>query len=321
MTPETLAPLIVAARERIRAHVRHTPLDLSLGLSDTLDLEVHLKCEHLQHSGSFKYRGATNKLMSLSADQRAAGVITASSGNHGLGVATAGRVHGVRPRIFLPNNVSPTKLSGIRALGALVELVDGDAYGAELEAIRTASSQGATYISPYNDAAVMAGQGTIGLEILDDFPEVEAVFISVGGGGLIGGIGTALKAARPNIAVIGCWPENAPALMKALETGAIHPVPEQPTLSDGTAGGVEEDSITFPVCQQVIDRTIAVSEDEIRAAMRDIGIFERWMVEGAAGVALAGLASLRAEFAGKKCAVVLCGRNIALDKYTAAVGL
>jgi threonine dehydratase len=158
------------------------------------------------------------------------------------------------------------------------------------------------------------------MELIEQAPQLDAVFISVGGGGLIGGTGTALKQLRPQTRVVGVWPENSPCLLRALEAGQIIDVPESPTLSDGTAGAVEPGSVTFPVCQSVIDQTVTITEAEIAAAMRTVAAAERWIVEGAAGVALAGLVKVADAFKGRKVAVVLCGRNVAFETFLQAIG-
>jgi threonine dehydratase len=281
--------------------------------------ELYLKCEHLQHTGSFKFRGASNKIRLLDAQQRSQGVITASSGNHGQGVALAGKLAGVPVTVYAASSASSLKLEAIRALGAEVVTLDSDPLSVELEAARQAQHQGKLFISPYNDAQIIAGQGSIGMELFEQQPELDAVFASVGGGGMISGIGTALKQLKPGIEIVGCWPANAPTLQRSLAAGEIIEMEEGDTISDGTAGGVEPGSITFPLCQRLLDRTVLVSEDEIHHAMQDVARFERWIIEGAAGVALAGFLQVAEAYRGKRVAVVLCGRNILLEKFIGAV--
>jgi len=195
----------------------------------------------------------------------------------------------------------------------------GPPIAAELAARAAAAEQGKTYISPYNDRDVMAGQGTMGLELLEQQPELDAVFLSVGGGGLIGGLGTAVKTLRPATQIVGVWPENSAAMLRSLEAGEIVEAEERPTLSTSTAGAVEPGAVTFDVCRHVIDTTIEVSEAEIAAAMAAIARHDQWMVEGAAGVPLAGLVKQAQAWRDKKVAIVLCGRNIALETFLAAV--
>jgi threonine dehydratase len=280
---------------------------------------VLLKCEHLQPTGSFKVRGAANKVRVLDEAARRAGVITASTGNHGQGVARAAALAGVAVTVYVGAATAPQKMAAIRALGAELVVIDGPPIDAELAARRQAELQGKTYISPYNDLDVVAGQGTIGVELARQAPELGAVFVSVGGGGLISGIGTALKGLSPHTRIIGVWPENSPCMLAALEAGAIVDTVEQPTLSDATAGAVEAGALTFPICRDVIDATLTVTEAQIAAAMRTIAQTDRWMIEGAAGVAVAGLIKAAADWQGRKVAAVVCGRNIALDKFLRAV--
>ncbi|MBV8047063.1 MAG: threonine/serine dehydratase [Paludibacterium sp.] len=317
MTP--LFTDIVQAHHALRPTVRVTPTDYSLGLSRLTGCEVYLKSEHLQHTGSFKFRGACNKLRLLAPEHRASGVVTASSGNHGQALALAGRNAGIPVTVYAPQSAAAVKLDTIRAYGATLELVAGDALAAELAAADAAQRLGVPFVSPYNDLQVIAGQGTVGMELAEQMPDLDAVFVAVGGGGLISGIGAALSALAPRTEIVGCWPANAPAMHACLEAGRIIDVMETDTLSDGTAGGVEPGAVTFSLCQQVIDRHALVSEQEIRQAMRALAQTDRWMVEGAAGVALASLLQLAPQYRGRKVAVVLCGRNIVLEKFIKAV--
>lgn len=311
---------IVSAHRLLRPQVRVTPLEHSPVLSQQLGCELYLKCDHLQLTGSFKLRGASNKLRLLGSEQRKRGVIAASSGNHGLAMAQAGKQAGVNVTVYVPESVAKVKKAAITALGAQVELVPGDGLNAELQGKATAAEQQKIYVSPYNDMQVIAGQGTCGMELVEQQPDLDAVFVAVGGGGYITGIGTVLQRLSPKTELIACWPENATSMYSALEAGEIFPVEEQETLSDGTAGGVEPGAITFSPCQQLIDRKVLVSEAQIKQAMRLLAASERWMIEGAAGVALAAAIKLAPEYQGKKVAVVLCGRNIDLDKYLKALG-
>ena len=184
---------------------------------------------------------------------------------------------------------------------------------------RRRASQDKTYLSPYSDIDVIAGQGTIGLELAEQCPDLAAVFACVGGGGLIGGIGSYLKAQLPDVDIIGCYAENAPAMYECLKMGEIFDVPESETLSDGSAGGIEKGAITFPICQQVIDRHVLISETEIAEAMRDTATNERFIIEGSAGVAVAAALKTASDYRGKNIAVVICGRNVALDTFQAAL--
>jgi len=303
----------------IRPLVPVTPLQLSAVLSKELACHVLLKCEHMQPTGSFKVRGSANKIRVLGESARRTGVITASTGNHGQGVARAAAFAGVPVTVYAAASASPQKLEAIRALGTELEIVTGPLIEAELEARRQSEKQNKPYISPYNDLDVIAGQGSVGMELLEQAPDLDAVFVSVGGGGLISGIGIALKQLSPRTRIVGVWPENSPCMLNALKVGEIIETEEFDTLSDATAGAVEEGSVTFPLCQAVIDETVTVTETEIAAAMRKLAESDRWIVEGAAGVALAGLIKTAAAYRGRKVAVVLCGRNISFEKFQKAV--
>ena len=207
------------------------------------------------------------------------------------------------------------KHSNMKRLGANTVVVPGSPLEGEKAGRATAESEGKIFVSPYADLDVIAGQGTIGLELAEQCPDLEAVYLALGGGGLISGIGAYLRARLPNVEVIGCSPENAPAMYLCLEKGEIYDTPETETLSDGTAGGIEEGAVTFEICQQVIDRHMLISEAEIASAMRDMAAYESFIIEGAAGVALAAGLKDAGNYPGKNIAVVVCGRNIALDSF------
>jgi threonine dehydratase len=294
---------IQAAHERIRSIVRETPLEHS-------SVGAFLKLEHLQHTGSFKFRGASNKISVLTPEQAARGVITASNGNHGLGVAAAAQSRGIEAEVYVSAQVSPAKLQRMRDHGAQVRSIGNNPLDAELAARRAAEESGKVFISPYNDADVIAGQGTIGIELYRQLPNIDAVFVAVGGGGLIGGIGAYLKSVSPQTEIVGCWPENSPVLQQCIQAGRVIDVPEQPTLSESTAGGLEPESITLDLCKNIIDRCVLVSEAEILAAMRLILEAEHWLIEGAAAVAVAAFLKEARGYEDKRAVVVLCGRNV-----------
>ena len=285
--------------------MRETPVELA-----HLPEPVWLKLEHLQHTGSFKFRGACNKIALLTGEQAATGVIAASNGNHGIGVAAAARARGISAEVFVSSQVAPAKAQRIEAFGARLRRAGDDPLTAELAARRAAEESGRVFISPYNDLDVAAGQGTIAVELVRQIPGLDAVFVAVGGGGLIAGIGSYLKDVSPRTEIIGCWPENSPVMLRCMEAERIVDVPEQPTLSESTAGGLESGCVTLEPCRRVIDRSVLVSEDEILAAMRLLLHTEHWVVEGAAGVALASFRKEAEQYRGKCVAVLLCGRNL-----------
>jgi len=305
-----LKDAILAADQRIRPHVLETPVVGSEKISRRVSANVQFKLENRQRTGSFKFRGATNALSLLPPEQARAGVVTSSTGNHGLAVATAAKALGIRASVYVSPQVSPLKLEAIRNCGADIQIVGSNALDAELTARAVSVETGRPYISPYNDPNVIAGQGTVAAELHRQLPKIDAVFVAVGGGGLIGGIGAYLKAVSPQTQIIGCWPENSPALAESLKQGRIVEVPERPTLSESTAGDVEPGAITFELCQQVVDRTVLVSETEILDAMRLLKAAEGWVIEGAAGVAMAGLQKQAEELVDRTVVVVLCGGNL-----------
>lgn len=273
-------------------------------------LGAMLKLEHLQHTGSFKFRGASNKIALLTPEQAAAGVITASNGNHGLGVAAAAKARGICAEVWVSQHVAPAKAARIEALGATLRRAGDDPLSAELAARRAAEESGKVFISPYNDLDVAAGQGTVAVELSRQLPRIDAVFVSVGGGGLIGGIGAWFKAVSPETEVIGCWPEHSPVMYECMRAGRVIDVAERPTLSESTAGGLEPESVTLDLCRRVVDRSVLASEEEILSAMQEMLEREHWVIEGAAAVALAAWTREAERWQGKTAVVVLCGRNV-----------
>jgi len=309
MLSSDVLPLIREAAERVYSVVRETPLvPLPRHARTPASAIAYAKLEQQQTTGSFKLRGAANKLMSLSAAEAAAGVITSSTGNHGLGVAAAAKFLGIDAEVFLSRQVTLPKQDKIRRQGARVRVVGEDPLAAELAARAAAAQSGRSYVSPYNDAFVVAGQGTIAVELLRQLPDLDAVFIATGGGGLISGIGALLHQLAPRAEVIGCWPENAAVLYESVRAGRIVEAPELPTLSESTAGGVEQGSITFELCREVMHHGVLVTEDEILSAMR-WGHRHGWAMEGASGVALAAYFKEAARYAGRKAVVLICGGN------------
>ncbi len=319
--PEAVAALsaqVTEAAGRIRPVVVETPVEQT-GLVPDNGTEVFFKLENLQKTGSFKLRGASNKILSLSPEQAAKGVVAASNGNHGLGVAAAAKRTGVDAEVYVSTHVSPSKARRIEEYGALIKRIGNDPLDAELAARAAALEQDKVFISPYNDIEVMTGQGTIAVELLRQLPPLDAVFVAVGGGGLIGGIGAYIKSASPQTEVVGCWPKNSPVLYESIKAGRILDVAEEPTLSESTAGGLESGSVTLEICARVIDSSVLVSEAEILDAMRKVRALQGLVVEGAAGVAIAALLKNAERYRGKRVAVVICGANIS-EKVLSALG-
>lgn len=299
--------------------VYETPMLYSPVLSNICSGNVYLKCENLQTTGSFKIRGASSALINLPQELKSTGVLTASSGNHGAGTAAAAKALGIPVTIYVPAKISNKKEKKISQLGATLIKVDGSADYAETVALADAKETGATYISPYNHQDIIAGQGTIGLEILTQTPNVDAVIASVGGGGLISGIGSNIKAHKPDTQIVGAFPENAPVMKVCMEAKEIIEVTESDTLSDGTAGGIEEGSITLALCMAVIDSTETVTEYEIAEAMKLIKENHAMIIEGAAGVAVATLIKNKQAYKNKNVCVVLCGSNVTDETFNSAM--
>ena len=304
-------PDILAARERIKPHINVTGVTRYL-FEDPDNKSVHntfVKRENEQTTGSFKVRGSLNKILSLSDEEKKKGVVAASTGNHGLGVAHACSVARIQGEVFLPEKSKKSKIEKLKAAGVQLKFVQGDSLQAEMQAKSYARGAGKVWISPYNDPAVIAGQGTIGLELLEQLPDLQRAFVTVGGGGLISGIAMAIKQVRPEVRIIGCQPKNSPEMSLSVAAGRIINLETQlETLSDGSAGGVEDGSITFDYCRQLVDEWVTVSEAEIAGAMLHALDTHGLVIEGSAGVALAGLLKVRGF---TKCdAVILCGGNI-----------
>lgn len=306
-----------AAAARIRPYIRLTPLEASPALSALGGDHVHLKAENLQATGSFKVRGAFNKLLSLAPAELERGVVAASSGNHGAAVAFALQQLGAQGVIFVPEHAAANKVAAIRRLGAEVRSHGHDSVITELAARAYADQSGRVYISPYNDWEIIAGQGTIGFELAAAQPAVQTVYVTVGGGGLASGIAAVFKGnpsahARNPVRIVGCLPANSPVMLASVRAGHVVEMESLPTLSDGSAGGIEVDAVTFGLCQRLIDDWIVVEEDEIAAAIRLLIESHHYLVEGAAGVAVAAYLKDPQRGQGRNVAIVLCGANLDL---------
>ena len=297
------------AAHMIKSFVRETPVEQSHWLSEETGAHVWFKCENLQHTGSFKFRGAVNKLLSLSGEERSFGVVSASTGNHGAAVAHAASLLETKCTIFVPENASPAKLKAIKAYGAKIVKEGDDCLVAETAGRLYASENGVAYVSPYNDPEIVAGQGTAGVELIKQLPDVEALFVSLGGGGLISGMAGAMKGEK-NVTVVACSPENSPVMHKSVEAGRILDMESKPTLSDGTAGGVEEGAITFELCRELVDDYVLITEREIAESFGAFMKNHNMLIEGSAAMAIAGFLKQKDRWSGKQVAIVLCGANI-----------
>lgn len=314
---------IYCARRRIEGQVCRTPLIRSQVLSERFDADIYLKLETHQPTGAFKLRGATNMIAAL-IEQRgqealAAGVTTASTGNHGRAVAYAASRLGVPAVICVSRLVPDNKVAAIEALGATVKRVGVSQDEAFEEAARLVSEEGMTLIPPFDDALIAAGQGTIGVELLEDQPELDHVFIGLSGGGLLGGIGAALKAIRPQLQVTGVSLSAGAAMFESLEAGKPVAVDEVESLGDSLGGGIGLDNgCTFALVREVMDDHYQVSERAIAEAMVDMLQHEKILVEGAAVVGLAAIAEHAIDIRGRRVALVISGNGVALETFDRA---
>lgn len=316
-----VADLSRSAVANLRARAAPSPLVESEDLSRRLGCRVLLKCEQFLPTGSFKFRGAYNRLLALSAPERTNGLVTASTGNHGLALATVASEAGVPVTVHATQSASTRKIAAIKALGASVVLHDADPLTVELLARRLAGETGAVYVSPYNDRDVIAGQGGCAAELLNEDVRIDAVVVSVGGGGLLCGMGAVLRTEAPHVELIGAWPENAQSLLCAMRAGKAVPFNETPTLADGTAGAVEPGSITIDLARIIDPTPVLASEQEIIRSMKDLAAGDGLVVEGSAALALAALEKSASRLAGKTVVVVLCGKNIAPDMFNTVLAL
>jgi len=304
---------VLAAEERIRAHIRETPVEYSLYLSQVGNCDVYLKLENIQLTGSFKLRGALNKILSLEKSERDKGVITASTGNHGAAFAWLAKRFNLKGSIFLPETSSPTKIESLRLYGADIQYYGDDCVKAEIYARKIAEEKGLTFISAYNDPKIIGGQGTIGIELTRQIPRIDCVLVPVGGGGLISGVAGYLKSESKNIEIIGCQPENSAVMYASIKAGRILDIDSEPTVSDGSAGGIEPDAITFPICQELVDDFVLVTEEEIISALRLIMEKHHLLIEGAAALPVAAFIQQINRFQGKSVALILSGSKIGLE--------
>ncbi len=300
---------VYAARRRMGRWVRRTPFEYSPLLSGLTGGEVWLKLENRQLTGSFKIRGASNRIALLTPEEKARGVVAASSGNHAQGVAYAARQLGVKAAIVVPGNTPKVKRDAIRALGADLT-VYGDEY---MEAERLAQSMSRDsrmpFLSPYNDPDLIAGQGTVGLEMVEDGPVLDAILVPVSGGGLISGIATVMKTAS-SADVIGIQTEASPVMHESVKAGRIVDIPMFDTVAEGLHGGIEQGSVTFSICQSLVDDWIDVKEATIVEALRLMLLRHHEVIEGSGAVGVAALMEDPHRFEGRCIGVVISGGNI-----------
>jgi threonine dehydratase len=298
------------ARNLIRGLVRKTPLEYSPFLSEFCGGDVWLKLENQQLTGSFKIRGALNKLLQLSAEERIRGVITASSGNHAQGIGYSAKEIGVKSKIVVPRNTPLVKIEAIKRYG--VELVvDGEEYmDAEMLARKMQRDENKTFVSAYNDIDIIAGQGTVGLEMIEDHPKLDVVLVPVGGGGLVSGVGCVLKATLNEVDVLGVQSEASPVMAESIKQGRIIEMDLDESIAEGLHGGIEEGSITFSLCNSLVDGFILVREETINEAIRLLLIRQHQVVEGAGAVGVSAIMENPERFRGRRVGILISGGNI-----------
>lgn len=321
MTNDTQRPMdivtlkdIYAASRRIKGTVCRTPLEHSPALSALVGTEVRLKMENLQHTGSFKLRGAANVLASLDADQRSIGVIAPTAGNHGLGLACAGHVAGIPVSIFLPHSADPMKVSMMKNYGARVTFFE-HIEDARLAAIAAAQQSGATFVSAYNNAQMIAGGGTVGLEIMEDWADADVILVNIGGGGLASGTVTAIKAINPAAEVWAIQSEASPTFARWKDAGETVPVDISPSIAEGISGYIEPEAMTWPLIRDRVDRVLLVSEAEIKEAMLLMLNLHCHVTEPSGVPAVAAALRYAKDLSGRKTVCVVSGRNISGSRY------
>src|SRR5687767_4574929 len=312
---------IYQARRRIGNRVLETPLRPSPWLSSITDGQVYLKIESANLTGSFKIRGAMNAALRLSEgiDSDTPTVVTASAGNHGRGLAMAAEQLGLPCVVFTPSAAPDAKKNAIRRHGAVLHADCEDYDAAEEEAREFARAEGAVYVSPYNDRDVIAGAGTIGLEIIDALPQFDVAVVPLGGGGLASGVGLALKAVAPKVTVVGVEADASTPFTVSLEAGRITEITPKPSLADGLVGNLESGSMTFPLVKQVVDRVVTVSEEDLARAMKGLAGEERLIVEGAGAASVAAIMTGKASAPGQRVVAIVTGGNVDLPKWLVTI--
>jgi len=307
--------LVLDALKRTSDYISPTPLEYSRHLSDQIEGDVWLKLDSMLPTSSFKYRGAVNKIMSLTDEELKKGTVAASSGNFALAITEASKVRNHKVPVYVSEDMEPTRIQLLKNFGVDVVIHNGDALDTEREAIRVAEKEGRVLLHPFNDPVVIGGQGTCGYEISKQCPDVDAVLYACGGGGLLAGGAGWLKHHNPEMQVYGVQPENSPSMHDCFKAGKLFTMDTLPTIADTCAGSVDLDSITFGLCQRYVDDFLLLSEDEIAEAMRLLFYKHRLVVEGSGAVGVAAILKNKELFKGKKVVAVVCGKNIDIEVY------
>ncbi len=309
-TPIILAD-IQAAAERIRPYIHRTPVVTCQSLDQRAGARLFLKCENLQKAGAFKFRGATNAILSLSEDERRRGVVAHSSGNHAQALAKAAGERGIRAYIVMPRNAPAVKQAAVAGYGGIITLCEPTLTAREQAQEQIVAEVGAAIVHPYNDWRVMAGQGTAALELLEDAPDLDAIIAPVSGGGLLSGLATAGHGINPRLRVFGAEPETADDARRSLEAGKILTNDAARSMADGLLANLGE--LTFPVLKEHVERIFTASEDEIAAAMRYVWERAKLIIEPSSAVPIAAIFKQPEFFAGMRVGVIVSGGNVDLD--------
>jgi len=312
--------LVQEAIERCADHLSPTPLEYSIYLSEQIAGEVWLKLDSMQRTSSFKFRGAINKILSLTEAELERGVVSASTGNYALAVAEAVRIRGHRATIYVAEDMDASRLALLRSHGLDLVIHGALPWDAEKEARRVAKEDGKVYVSPYNDPLVVGGQGTCGYEISRQLPDLDAALFACGAGGLLTGSAGWLKSHNPDVEAFGVSPENSPVMYESMRANEMLEMETYPTLADTCAGGVDLDSITLDLCRRYVDEIVLITEAEIEASVRLLFEQHRLVVEGSGALAVGGLLKRKEHFKGKKVVAVVCGRNIDLEVFKRIIG-
>ncbi len=310
---------VYEARRRIGKRLPKTPLLPSSWLSSIVDGRVFLKVESVNLTGSFKIRGALNAALRMSEGVDKRTIVTASAGNHGRAMALAAEELGIPCVVFTPANAPEAKQNAIRRHGAILHSDCKDYDTAEKRARELAGAQGGVYISPYNHPDVIAGAGTVGLEVVEAMPDVDVVVIPLGGGGLASGMGLAIKAAAPKATIVGVEVEASMPFTQSLEAGRITVIAPQPSIADGLVGNLEPGSMTFALVKQAVDYVVTVSEDDLSRAMKGLATEERLIVEGAGAAAVAAVLAGKASAPGQRVVAMVTGSNVDLAKWLGTI--
>jgi threonine dehydratase len=304
---------VLEAEKRIRKYITETPLQYSQFLSKAGGCKVYLKLENMQITGSFKIRGALNKILSTLEKKKNVEFITSSSGNHALAFAYSTAMLGIKGKIYLPENTSKAKIEALQHYNLELNFYGDDCVKTETYARKIAEKNNSVFISPYNDLKVVAGQATIAVELERQLKKIGSILVPIGGGGLISGLSGYLKETKSDVEVIGCQPENSAVMYESIKAGKILDIPSKPTISDGTAGGIEESSITFDLCKKYVDDYILVSEEAIMDAIRLVIDKHQLLVEGAGVLSIASFLKHKEKFKKQNVVLLISGSKLSLD--------